>query len=405
VYERLGVRRAINGRGCFTLVGGSLLSPAVLAAYAEASQGFVLIEELQDAAGAAIARATGGEWGYVTSGAGAALVLATAACIARLDVDIFDRLPATAGIPSEVVVQETHRTSYDRLVRSAGGKLVAFGTARGSTHQEMQDAIGSATVAALYVVEAEAEGLGFDEFVEIAHGRGVPVIVDAAPSLPPASNLRRFTLGGADLVVFSGGKSIRGPQSTGFIAGRRDLLLSVALQHQDMDVSTATWTRRSLIDSAMISRRPGQGIGRSMKVGKEEIVALLVALEEYRQRDHEREYRDWSALATNLSERLDAVEGLDSWATGTHANGRRPVPSVFVQIDPDRFGRSGIEVVHEFQSHEPVIVLNDEAAAENLLVIDVENLRAPDIDTLVDAFRTVGVEQFYGGHLATELKG
>jgi D-glucosaminate-6-phosphate ammonia-lyase len=388
VYDRLGVRKAINARGCFTLVGGTIMSPRVLRALSDAGSAFVRIEDLQEAAGSVIAAATGAEWGYVTSGAAAAVTLATAACIAGLDVDVMDRIPDTSGIPHEVLVPARHRNPYDHQVRAAGAELVAFGYDDENPARAMAAAVGPDTVAAFYLAEAEHLGIPFDRFLAAAHGAGIPVIVDAAPSLPPVANLRRFTEEGADLVAFSGGKSIRGPQSTGFLAGRRDLLLSVALQHQDMDVVPGTWTRRDLLASGDLARVPGQGIGRSMKVGKEEIVALIEAIEEYRERDHAAEARRWEETARRLSEEIGAIEGFSTWHEPTHPNGRRPMPSTHVRVEPDS-GVTAVEVSWAFQEMDPIIIVNDEAAEEGVLVLDVENLREEDLPHLVEAFRFI----------------
>ena len=391
VYDRLGVRKAINARGNFTLVGGSVMSSRVLDAFSAAAGHFVRIEDLQEAAGSVIARATGAEWGYVTSGAAAAVTLATAACIAKLDVDVMDRLPDTRGIPNQVLIPAAHRNPYDHQVRAAGAELVEFGFEDEDPAGAMADAVGPKMVAAFFLVESEHLGIAFDQFVEVAHEAGIPVIVDAAPSLPPVTNLRRFTEGGADLVAFSGGKSIRGPQSTGFLAGRRDLLLSVALQHQDMDVHPGTWTRRELIRSGQLARVPGQGIGRSMKVGKEEIAALLEAIEEYQERDHGEEARLWKATASRLSEEIGRIEGLTSWHEPTHPNGNRPVPSTYVRVE-DESGVGAMEISRAFQEMDPIIIVNDEAAEKGILVLDVENLREEDLGPLVKAFRSVCVD-------------
>ena len=285
IYDELGVRTLINARGCATLAGGTLMEPEVVAAMAAAAGSFVRIGDLQEVASRRIAALTGAEAGYVTSGAAAGLTLGAAAMLARLDPDLMERLPATGDAPAEIVVQANHRNPYDHLVRASGARLVEFGDADGATIDAMTNAIGPATVGAFFHGQAESVGLSIDDFVATAHAHGLPVLVDASMNLPPRSNLRRFVAAGADLVAFSGGKTIRGPQASGFLAGRADLLVSVGLQQQDMDVLPSTWARRSLVETGVIARPPAHGIGRSMKTGKEEIVGLLVALERYASRD------------------------------------------------------------------------------------------------------------------------
>jgi L-seryl-tRNA(Ser) seleniumtransferase len=355
-----------------------------LAAYIEAAHAFVRTEDLQQAASAVIARITGAEGGYVTPGAAAAVALATAACLAGLDVDTMDRLPDTAGIPHEVVIQRIHRNPYDHMVRAAGARLVAFGADGAATVEDMEAAISANTVAAFYHAQLEFAGMPFQEYAAVAHRHNIPVIVDAAMSLPPASNLRRFIAEGADAVAFSGGKTIRGPQASGFLAGRRELLLSVALQHQDMDVLPATWSRRSLLQSGL-KRPPQHGIGRSMKVGKEEIAALIVALEKYVQRDHGAEQAAWEACAQRLAERIHAICGLPAWVEPTDSPGR-PVPLAVLAVDGS-CRLTAAEMVRQLQAVDPMILVNDYDLDKGLLKLNPENLQPGDEEVLVEAFR------------------
>src|SRR5215211_2621948 len=286
VYDELGVRTVINASGTLTRLGGSRMAPEVLAAMAEAAASFVHIDQLQARAGAVIAEITGAEAGYVTTGAAAGLALGLAACVAGLDVGKMDRLPDTTGMNNEVVVQRGHRNAYDHAIRSAGVRFVEVGYlgypgAGGTFGWQLDEAITERTVAVACPILDTPGTLSLPEVAEIAHRKGVPVIVDAAAELPPRSNLRRFIAEGADLVTFSGGKAIGGPQASGILAGRADLIRSVALQHQDMDVHPRTWQYRSLIAGGLLPGPPHHGIGRPMKVGKEAIVGLMVALRQF----------------------------------------------------------------------------------------------------------------------------
>src|SRR5215211_1714990 len=265
VYEELGLRTVINASGTLTRLGGSRMVPEVLAAMAEAAAAFVPLDDLQARAGEIIAEVTGAEAGYVVTGAAAGLSLGVAACVAGMDVAAMDRLPDVSGLKDEVVVQRGHRNAYDHAIRAVGVRMVEVGylgyPGAGGTHPWQL-----------------AGTIQLPAVCQIAHEQGIPVIVDAAAELPPRANLRRFITEGADLVVFSGGKAIGGPQASGILAGRADLIASVALQHQDMDVRPETWSWRPLLDSGRLVGVPHQGFGRSMKVGREEIVGLITAL-------------------------------------------------------------------------------------------------------------------------------
>lgn len=285
-YDDLGLRPVINAAGTLTRLGGSRMAPEVLAAMTEAAARFVPIDELQERAGEVIAEITGAEAGYVVTGAAAGLALGTAACVAGMDVGKMDRLPDTAGMKNEVVVQRGHRNSYDHAIRSAGVRMVEVGYlgypgAGGTMPWQLDEAITERTAAVACPILDTPGCLPLPLVCEIAHAKGVPVIVDAAAELPPRANLRRFIAEGADLVVFSGGKAIGGPQASGILAGRRGLIASVALQHQDMDIRPETWSRRGWIAEGRVAGVPHQGFGRSMKVGREEIAGLLAALRRF----------------------------------------------------------------------------------------------------------------------------
>jgi L-seryl-tRNA(Ser) seleniumtransferase len=386
LYASLGVRTVINARGNATLVGGTLMDPEVLAAMAEAGRSFVRIADLEEAASAKIAAVTGAEAGYVTSGAAAGVTLATAAVLAGLDPERMDRLPETDGQPNEILIQRVHRNPYDHMVRAAGARLVEFGDERGGSAAEMAGRIGPATAGVFYHAQAERLGVPFDAFVEVAHASGLPVIVDASVNLPPRSNLRRYVEAGADLVAFSGGKTIRGPQASGILAGRRDLLISVGLQHQDMDVMAATWERRELLESGRLPGLPQHGIGRPMKAGKEEIAGLLVALDRYLARDEAAERRRWTDICAGLASGLATIPGLAARVEAESPEGR-PVPATLVTVDPARFGRSAVELVRAMQDLDPIVMVGDHEAEQGILRLDPENLTTADVDPLVDVFR------------------
>ncbi len=302
ILDELGVRPVLNAAGFLTRLGGSLMADEVLSAMREAAQNYVPMDALQAAASRIIADVTGAEAGIVTCGAAAGLLLGTAACMTGVDPQKMNQLPDTTGMRSLVVIQKAQRDGYDHAVRATGARLVEIGMPYGTRRYELRAALTEQTTAVLFIL-ARSKGipLSLEETIEIAHERRVPVIVDAAAELPPADNLRRFIAAGADLVAFSGGKAIRGPQPTGILCGRRDLIAAAALHMLDMDVDPDTWTPPAgLTTDIPIVGPPEQGIGRALKVGKEEIVGLLVALRAYARRDHAADLAAWEGIGKRL---------------------------------------------------------------------------------------------------------
>ena len=289
------VGRVISAAGFVTSLGGGGLPQPVREAMAEAAANTWRPDDLQEWASDLIAESTGSEAGWVTAGAAAGLTLAAAACIAQKQPDAIDALPDTHGRPAEIIVQRGHRNAYDRAFRTAGAHIVEVGypwiEGVGLTYEwQIEAAISERTVAIGHLALAESDGVPLRRVCELAAAHGVPVIVDAAAQLPPSSNLRRYIDEGAAAVAFSGGKALRGPQGSGILAGRRDLIESVRLQTLDMDVDVEAWSAREGAEP------PHHGLGRSMKVGKEQIAGAAAALREFTLRDHEAEataYGDW----------------------------------------------------------------------------------------------------------------
>ena len=287
IYEEIGLRPVINASGSMTYLGGSLMAPEVLEAMARAAQQFVFIEELIVWAGREVARLAGVPAAHITTGSAGGLLLATAACLTGLDRGRQLRLPDTTGRPHRVVVQRRHRISFDQAVRTAGATLVEAGDATGCTKAQLEAALGEQTAAVLYVDLHPAPALSLPEVVAIAHARGVPVMVDAAAELPPAANLSAFVEQGADLVIFSGGKDIAGPNDAGILCGRPDLVQAAAMQSF-----------------------PNAGIGRPLKVSKEQIVGLVWALRRWTGLDHEARARQWQVQCERLREALQDLPGV-----------------------------------------------------------------------------------------------
>lgn len=395
LLERLGVARRINAAGTLTRLGGSLMAPEVLQAMQEAAQNSVDMAELQTAASAAIARATHAEAGIVTSGAAAALTLATAACLARWDVARMAALPDTQAMPNKVLMARTHRNSYDHAIRLAGARIVDIGHndrgtgagIRGLEAWEIDAAVDAQTVGFVFVATAQTAA-ELPAVVAAVHRHQLPVIVDAAAQLPPRTNLHAFIDAGADLVVFSGGKAIGGPQSSGILAGRRELIGSALLQMMDMDVNPRSWMPSPLVDRAALNGIPHHGIGRGFKVGKEEIAGLVVALERFVARDD-------AAANRELARRLEAIaeslrdQGVPLATRLVAAGVDAPVPLLELTVTQG----SAQALSQRLQQGTPPVHLVERQVESGILVINPHSLRSEDdavlVNRLVDCTRAL----------------
>jgi L-seryl-tRNA(Ser) seleniumtransferase len=384
LLDSLGVQPVVNAVGPATRLGSSTPGPHVLAAMEEAAGAFVRMHELQAAAGAEIAALCGAEAAYVTNGAAGGLMLAAAACIAGDDPATMDRLPHLDGLPGardEVVVHRGQRIAYDHALRAAGARLVEIGFHDLTFPYELEAAIGERTAAVLYFSNSGANALPLEQVVETAHRRGVPVILDASLAVPPLGNLRRFAALGVDLVAVSGGKWIGGPAASGFLYGRADLIRSVALQQQDQDVRLETWHGAHLIADGTIAGPPHQGIGRALKVGKEEIAGLLAALRDYAARDHAADRGRWTADCETVVAALHGIDGVR--AAVLHADGReRGWPVAEIALDPRVLGRTPYDVVRELAAGTPPIALDEALAWRGLLRVTPTQLRAGEAEVV-----------------------
>ncbi len=355
VYEELGVRPIINATGVFTRLSGCLMPPEVVQAMVEASKQYVCIEELQYAAGKVIAEITGAEAGYVCTGASAGITFSIAACITGLDPEKMNRLPNTEGMANEVIMEKAHRNSYDHAVEIAGGKIVEVGLARGCQPGEMEAAITEKTAAIFFLPDRPGDMVSLEEAVRIGHKHGVPIVVDAAGRLDEPSCLRSYVATGADLVVFSGGKWMQGPQSTGIIAGRKDLIPAIALQHLDMDVTPGVWmVPPELIPVDELPFIPRMGIGRGFKAGKEEIVGVITALRLFAQKDHEAQWAIWAERLHKIVDGLAKVPHVETkfLPAGVY---RRGVPHARITLDLEALGMSGPDFVLKLKLGDPPI--------------------------------------------------
>ena len=307
IYAALGVKRRINAAGTLTRLGGALMDDEIVAAMGAAARASVDIGELQAAASRTISKICSCEAGIVTTGAAAALTLGAAAAMTRWDIARMAALPHTEGFPNEILLSRTHYTQYAHALRASGARLVDIGHndrgtgagVRGIEAWEIEAAITPKTAAFAFAAHPTNVG-DLPVVASVCKAKNIHAIVDAAAQLPPKANLKRFFELGADLVAFSGGKAIGGPQASGILAGRRDLVGAALAQQLDMDVPPATWSPPELIDVKAMKGIPHHGLGRGFKAGKEEIVGLVVALERFAAADDE-------AINAALQQRLERI--------------------------------------------------------------------------------------------------
>ncbi len=380
VYERRGIPTIVNAAGTLTRLSGGVMRPEAAAAMAEAAAASVDMAVLEAHASGVIAGITGAEAGYVTSGASAGLLLATAACIAGLDPVLMARLPDTAGMKDEVIVARSQRNGYDHAVRAAGARLVEVGLSDRASGAGIRDAeaweyaaaVTGRTAAILYVATPDSRP-ALPDVVAVGRAAGVPVIVDAAAELPPQANLGRFIAEGADLVAFSGGKAIGGPQASGILCGRGDLIMAAALQHLDMDVVAELWDPPpSLIDRRRLGGIPRHGIGRSCKVGKEEIIGLLTALDLFVAEGDAARHGRWLAEARTLAAGFGRPEGIEIALVG--ADDVEAVPKVEL-----RFSRGKLDaatgLVRALQGLQPPIFTDPSLRDRGVVIFNPVGLR------------------------------
>jgi D-glucosaminate-6-phosphate ammonia-lyase len=362
IYDEIGVTPVINASGSMTYLGGSLMAPEVLEAMDRAAGQFVRMDELVAWGGAEIARITGAEAGHVTTGSAGGLLLGTAACLTGLDRKKMYQLPDTTGIKNEMVVQKLHRISFDHACRAAGAKLVEVGDESGTTAEQLKEAITDSTAVVLYVELHPQPVVPLEEVAAIAHERGVPVMVDAAAELPPSSNLNAFLERGADLVIFSGGKDIGGPNDSGILCGRRDLVQAAAMQ-----------------------AFPNSGIGRPCKVSKEQIVGLVYALRRWAALDHDARIAAWQEMAEQMCAGLQGLDGVQA-EVAFATDGARPlvVPKTRVIVE-ERVARIG-QVAQGLMRGEPAIAISAEPGIRALW-LNPQHLEPEQVEVVVRRVR------------------
>src|ERR1700733_14268794 len=332
VYEELGVTTVINGQGTMTVLGGSLMRPEVEAAMALAGRHFVSVPDLEVAAGKRIAEMLKLPNGYsalVTSGAAAAMQSGLAGILTGDNEALIRQLPDVTGMKSEVIIQKSHRNPFDHQLRSTGVKLVEI-----ETREQLRSAVSDRTAMMHFSNFANAEGqIKVDEWVRLAKQYNVPCMNDAAADTPPVSHLWDYTNMGYDLVTFSGGKAIRGPQCAGMLIGRKEL-----------------------VANALLNNSPHEDtLGRSQKVGKEEIVGMVKALELFLAEDHEALAKEWQARLEIISREITKVPGVStSYFVPDIAN---HVPHMSITWDASRISLTPQQASGLLRTAKPSIVI------------------------------------------------
>ena len=330
IFETIGVEPIINCRGTFTIIGGSIERPEVRAAMEAASKNFVQYDELADGIGKRLAEITGAEWGMVSAGCAAGMKHVTAACLTGGNPEKLIRIPDLTGFDkTEVIIPRSSRNTYDHSIRNTGAKIIDV-----DSMQELESAFNSRT-AMIYIMAYDesqpGQAMSLENIVKAAKPHKVPILVDAAAEVLTIPNIHLQR--GADLVVYSGGKAICGPQCAGLILGRKDILMSA-------------WQASS----------PHHGPGRDNKVGREEMMGMLAAVEAWTTRDHAGEWKTWLSWLELISKKLSSINGVTtSVFEPTELSNKSPV--LTVSWDPEQFNLTGDEMAEELGRKKPRVAI------------------------------------------------
>lgn len=361
IYRQLGIRPLINAAGTYTTLSGSMLVPQAREAMMEASKYFVPFIDLQQAVAARLAKLLDVPGAIVTSGGAGGILLATAACVTGKDPQKIRRIPDTTGMKNEVIMVRQHRMGFDHACRTVGVRIVEV-----DTLDDLKRAINANTAMLFWVNISEPKGkISAKEFLDAGKQAGIPVFNDAAAELPPSENLNLLVKQGFDLVGFSGGKALRGPQASGLLLGRKDL-----------------------IEAAHMNNNPhSDTIARTAKVGKEEIMGLLAAVEVYVKKDHAAEQKLWHGMMQSVARDLKRVKAATAEVYVPPYPGAHPVPYLRVKWDRAALPISYEECAKRLREGEPRIEVN--AAADEL--------------TLASYMLNPGEERIVGWRLAEVL--
>ncbi|MGN6700842.1 MAG: aminotransferase class V-fold PLP-dependent enzyme [Thermomicrobiales bacterium] len=368
-YDDLGVRRVINASATLTRLGGSLMPPPVLAAMQEGASAFIDLPELQQRVGERIAELTHNDACYISSGAAAGIAVAVSACLTGGDPAKVAALPENPGDKNEVVVHRGQRNGYDHAARQTGARMVEIGTKEGTQPEELEAAIGPHTACVLYFAGAHYARCAapLPDVIRIAHARGVPVLVDAAAQIPPVSNLWHFTRDlGADIAIFSGGKGLRGPQSSGLVLGRADI-----------------------IAACRPNASPNHSLGRPMKVGKEEMLGLLAAVEWSLARDEPTVLADYEATVQMWLAGLADIPGVRA-ERGYPSEAGQPHSRAIIHIGPP-CPLTRDDVVAALWAQDPRIAVA--SVGDDAIALNPQTLEPGEAEQVLTALRQVLMRQ------------
>jgi L-seryl-tRNA(Ser) seleniumtransferase len=328
IYESIGVTPIVNCRGTFTIITGSQTLPEVKKAMDEASRHYINLDELMNGVGARLAELTKADWGIVTAGCAAALTNATLACIAGTNPERMQRIPKLAGMKNEVIIPKHSRNVYDHAVRMPGTDIIEVNTA-----EELEASINPRTALIMIMASPRAESgpLSTENVCRIAKTRGVPTIVDAAAETLTIPN--KYLGLGATMVAYSGGKCLRGPQCAGLLLGQKDL-----------------------VQAAWFNSAPHHAFGRSLKVGKEEIMGMLAAVEMWTKRDHDAEWRTWQSWLDAIGEHVTSIPGVTTEILKPEDLSNY-APQLRIKWDGAALGITGKEVEETLANGRPRILI------------------------------------------------
>ena len=359
IYEHFGVSPIINVAGTKTRYGGALMEEDALKAMNEAAHYSVNLFDLEAAACRIIAQKTHAEAGIVTCGAFASLTLAAAACICGFNVHRMNSLPDTSNFPNEFIMATHQISGYDHSIKAAGGKIIPVGIQPDTPHpnevsdiivRDFEAEINENTAGIIYATRNGSKP-PLSEIIQLARRYQIPVIVDAAAQVPPIENLYQFIDDGSDLVCFSGGKGIRGPQNSGILCGKKELICSALMQMLDMAIeSFDEWEppEEFKLLKEKLKGRPAHGIGRGAKVTKESIIGLLVALENIDSDEFQEKAKYLRSLLNQIGDLIKDIEGVEVKISEEY---EKAYPMLMVKIDSNKLGKNADEVVSELKAN------------------------------------------------------
>ena len=364
VYKDLGIKPIINAQSWVTSLGGSIMKPEVIKSIEEASTVFIELEKLNEEAGKFIAKICKSDGALVTNGCASAIVLMSAACLTGTDIEEAKKLPNKEHKRSEILIHKGQRNRYDSSFEIPGSKIVEY------TNENLFDKITDKTCAIAYVVAPFFDkGFGMKETIEIAHEKGLYFLVDAAAELPPRENLSKFIELGADGVAFSGGKGIGGPQSTGILAGTREIIDAAFIN--SFQNLTPEWS----------------GIGRPMKVSKENVIGLITAMKLFIEEDESTENKLWMGKAKSLKEQINPKKGMAINIENDYPN--RQGPNTILSFQKKNYEGPTTKEIRQFlENGEPKIFVGKHNYDEEINIV-VHSLNEFEIDIIAEKLNEI----------------